>query len=130
MQQIMLSRGRRPHRQGSLTMCTIFKSCTRYFKSLITRCAFADIIPVYHFGNSQLLGYHGSEWISRKLRATVGMFWGWRGLPLPYRHDLVSCVGLPVKGDCWPLSASSCAGKIACKRNINCAQLLMYCSQP
>jgi len=56
-----------------------------------------DIIPVYHFGNSQLLGYHGSEWISRKVRATVGLFWGWRGLPLPYRHDLVSCMGLPIK---------------------------------
>ena len=59
---------------------------------------FADILPIYHLGNSQLLTYCGSEWLSRKARTTIGMFWGWRGLPIPYPHDIITCVGFPIKG--------------------------------
>ena len=64
----------------------------------MTQLSSADIIPVYHLGNSQILTYFGSEWLSRKARATVGMFWGWRGLPIPYQHDIITCAGIPIKG--------------------------------
>ena len=67
---------------------------------LVSHCdAAADIMPVYHFDNSQLLTYCGSEWLSRKSRSTVGMFWGWRGLPLPHQHDVICCGGVPIKGE-------------------------------
>lgn len=57
----------------------------------------ADILPIYHLGNSQLLTYFGSEWLSRKARATIGMFWGWRGLPIPHQHDIIACIGRPIQ---------------------------------
>ena len=65
---------------------------------------FADILPVYHLGNSQMLSFWGPVGLSRRLRMSVGIFWGAYGLPLPRKHDLVSVAGFPIKG-VSPLSA-------------------------
>ena len=32
------------------------------------------------------------------MRAAVCLFWGRWGLPLPYKHDIISLVGPPVTG--------------------------------
>lgn len=47
----------------------------------------------------QVLSFAGSERVSRRLRATMGAFWGrWR-LPLPHKTDMVVAMGpaIPVK---------------------------------
>ena len=56
----------------------------------------ADILPVYHMGNSQLLSFQGWPWLSRKLRAMVGVFWGRWYLPIPRQHDIITLVGSPI----------------------------------
>jgi hypothetical protein len=35
---------------------------------------------------------------SRYLKASVALFWGRCGLPLPYKHDIISLVGPPLPG--------------------------------
>jgi hypothetical protein len=62
----------------------------------------AGIVPVYHLGSSQMLRCTGSSEWSRKMRASVCVFWGRWGLPLPYKHDIVSLVGTPLEGACLP----------------------------
>ena len=58
----------------------------------------ADIMPVYHLGDSQLLDFWGFKWLSRKLRASLGVVWGRWGLPLPRQHDLIALVDYPIPG--------------------------------
>eukprot|EP01025_Chloroclados_australasicus_P003860 TRINITY_DN10919_c0_g1_i1.p1 TRINITY_DN10919_c0_g1~~TRINITY_DN10919_c0_g1_i1.p1 ORF type:complete len:325 (-),score=13.93 TRINITY_DN10919_c0_g1_i1:177-1151(-) len=57
-----------------------------------------DIIPVYHFGNTQLLDF-GPQWImnlARKLQASLGFVYGVYGLPIPRRHKICMVCGKPV----------------------------------
>ena len=56
----------------------------------------APLVPVYHLGASQLLSFAGTASLSRRLRASVGVYWGAHGLPLPRKHDIVSLVGAPL----------------------------------
>ncbi len=58
----------------------------------------ADILPVYHIGNSQMFSFWGHRGLSRWLRVSVGVFWGRYCLPLPRRHDIISLVGRPIPG--------------------------------
>ena len=61
-------------------------------------CVCADIMPVYHLGDSQLFNFVGFKWLSRKLRASLGVIWGRWGLPLPRQHDLIALVDYPISG--------------------------------
>ncbi|CAL8461777.1 g1308 [Coccomyxa elongata] len=56
----------------------------------------ADILPVYHIGNSQMFSFWGHRGLSRWLRISVGVFWGRYCLPLPRHHHIISLVGRPV----------------------------------
>lgn len=56
----------------------------------------APLVPVYHLGASQLLSFGGTASLSRRLRASVCVYWGTWGLPLPRRHDIISLVGRPI----------------------------------
>jgi hypothetical protein len=58
----------------------------------------ANLVPVYHLGASQLLGFWGSEAASRRARMCCGLFFGAWGLPLPRRHAILTLVGAPVPG--------------------------------
>lgn len=62
----------------------------------------ADLVPVYHLGQTQLLTFWGTEQISRKWRASVGLFWGAYGLPLPRKHQIITLVGPPIPGKLPP----------------------------
>ena len=78
--------------------------------SLINQCHAADILPVYHLGDSQLFNFKGFPWLSRKLRMSLGVIWGCSGLPLPRQHDLIALVGYPIKG----ASRDTCTCEIDC----------------
>uniref|UniRef100_A0A7S0YRY4 Acyltransferase n=1 Tax=Polytomella parva TaxID=51329 RepID=A0A7S0YRY4_9CHLO len=56
------------------------------------------IVPVYHFGNSQLLDFYPQSWsrISRRLRAALGFVYGRFGLPLPRKVELFMVCGKPI----------------------------------
>lgn len=54
------------------------------------------LLPVYHMGASQLLRFVGLPRLSRRLRASVGLWCGIWGSPLPHRHDIITVVGEPV----------------------------------
>lgn len=54
------------------------------------------LLPVHHIGASQILGFTGFPELSRRLRATVGVWWGWQGLPMPHKQDIISVVGDPI----------------------------------
>ncbi|CAK0786261.1 hypothetical protein CVIRNUC_009474 [Coccomyxa viridis] len=56
----------------------------------------ADLVPVYHLGQTQLLTFWGTESISRSWRMSVGLFWGAYGLPLPRKSQIISLVGAPI----------------------------------
>ncbi len=60
-------------------------------------------MPAYHLGQSQLLTFWGTEQISRRWRASVGVFWGAYGLPLPRRHPIITLIGSPIPGAERPL---------------------------
>lgn len=62
----------------------------------------APLVPVYHLGASQLLSFGGTAALSRRLRASVCVYWGTRGLPLPRKHDIISLVGHPIPVDRTP----------------------------
>ena len=49
-------------------------------------------------GSSQMFRFTGNKEWSRGMRAAVCLFWGRWGLPLPYKHDIISLVGEPVTG--------------------------------
>ena len=57
------------------------------------------ILPVYHLGNSMLLGFVGAPSLSRRLRVSLGLFYGVAGTPLPHRHDMLTLVGDPLQGE-------------------------------
>ena len=57
------------------------------------------MVPVYHLGSSQMLRCTGHAAWSRYLKASVALFWGRFGLPLPYKHDIISLVGPPLPGE-------------------------------
>lgn len=61
----------------------------------------ADLVPVYHMGQSQLLTFWGAEKLSRRWRASIGIFWGAWGLPLPRKRPIISLVGAPIKGQLY-----------------------------
>jgi 2-acylglycerol O-acyltransferase 2 len=57
-----------------------------------------DIVPIYHFGNTQVLSF-GPAWLkhlSRRLRASVGMMYGRFGLPIPRPAEIMMACGPPV----------------------------------
>ena len=56
----------------------------------------ADIVPTYTLGASQLLTFKGPVWLSRKLQTSIGIFWGWRGSPIPRPHPLITLVSKPI----------------------------------
>jgi hypothetical protein len=43
-----------------------------------------------------VLSFAGSERVSRRLRATVGAFWGRWHLPLPHKTDIIIAMGPPI----------------------------------
>jgi 2-acylglycerol O-acyltransferase 2 len=56
----------------------------------------ADIVPVYHFGNTQIMSqlqFPILVWLSRKLRTSVNIFWGRWGLLIGRRCKIVTVVG-------------------------------------
>eukprot|EP01031_Cornospumella_fuschlensis_P040686 gene40686-49608_t len=61
----------------------------------------AHVIPVYFFGNTKLFSIAGndpstSSWLStlsRKMRASILLFYGRNYLPVPYRHPLRMVMG-------------------------------------
>jgi len=68
----------------------------------------ADLVPVYHMGQTQLLTFWGPEDLSRRWRASIGIFWGAWGLPLPRKHPIISLVGSPIPGVLPASSLSHC----------------------
>lgn len=58
----------------------------------------AAIVPVYHFGNTQLLdfGPQSLSGLSRKWRVSMGALHGRWGLPLPRRRPLFMVTGKPI----------------------------------
>ncbi|EFJ49248.1 hypothetical protein VOLCADRAFT_89965 [Volvox carteri f. nagariensis] len=57
------------------------------------------IVPVYHFGNSQLLSFGPAalQPLSRKLRVALGTIMGLWGLPVPRPQPLFMCIGRAVR---------------------------------
>mmetsp|Transcript_1299 Transcript_1299/g.1637 ORF Transcript_1299/g.1637 Transcript_1299/m.1637 type:complete len:102 (-) Transcript_1299:8-313(-) len=59
-----------------------------------------EIIPVFHFGNSQVLRVIGRTgllaFISRRLKISIMLPYGVFGLPIPFRQRIVSVVGKPI----------------------------------
>jgi len=59
-----------------------------------------DMLPVYHFGNSQVLSILGRtgllKYVSRKLKVSIMLPYGRFGLPIPFRHKIVTVVGEPI----------------------------------
>lgn len=58
-----------------------------------------DIVPVYHFGNTQILSF-GPKFLEpwgRRWRFSLGLLYGILGLPIPRRVELMMVVGPPVR---------------------------------
>ena len=66
---------------------------------------------MYHLGSSQMLRCTGHAAWSRYLKASVALFWGRFGLPLPYKHDIITLVGEAVPGK-WP---TICCEPVPCR---------------
>eukprot|EP00879_Flechtneria_rotunda_P005483 GHRR01005776.1.p1 GENE.GHRR01005776.1~~GHRR01005776.1.p1 ORF type:complete len:250 (+),score=65.05 GHRR01005776.1:1680-2429(+) len=60
----------------------------------------ADLLPCYHFGNSQLFQWKPKSWekLARRHRVALGFMFGRWGLPfaLPWRIPLMMAVGAPI----------------------------------
>eukprot|EP00468_Gymnochlora_sp_CCMP2014_P011838 CAMPEP_0167763934 /NCGR_PEP_ID=MMETSP0110_2-20121227/13697_1 /TAXON_ID=629695 /ORGANISM="Gymnochlora sp., Strain CCMP2014" /LENGTH=165 /DNA_ID=CAMNT_0007651171 /DNA_START=440 /DNA_END=937 /DNA_ORIENTATION=- len=60
-----------------------------------------DIVPVFHFGNAQILRVIGKSgilaYMSRKLKMSIMLPYGRWGLPIPFRQPILSVVGAPIK---------------------------------
>lgn len=57
----------------------------------------ASIVPVYALGQSRVLSFWGFPSLSRRLRVSLGVWWGRFGLPcLPRKEEIVMCVCPPV----------------------------------
>lgn len=64
------------------------------------------IVPVYHFGNTQILSF-GPKFLEpygRKWRFSLGLLYGVLGLPIPRRVQLMMVVGPPVSVEKVPRS--------------------------
>ena len=120
--------------QALLTCC-----CTSHLSRAVLHtpwandaCAYADIMPVYHLGDSQLFNFWGFKWLSRKLRASLGVIWGRWGLPLPRQHDLIALVDYPIQGMYQHAGLKPCVCSCACcKReciSLECDWALMQAS--
>ena len=96
----------------------VWNCCREAVPNRIFLCP--DVVPVYHLGQSQLLTFWGPERLSRRWRASIGIFWGAWGLPLPRKHPIISLVGAPIPGMhmiCYLISVASlvwCSAK-SCK---------------
>eukprot|EP01087_Luapelamoeba_hula_P000439 TRINITY_DN10329_c0_g1_i1.p1 TRINITY_DN10329_c0_g1~~TRINITY_DN10329_c0_g1_i1.p1 ORF type:complete len:392 (-),score=47.70 TRINITY_DN10329_c0_g1_i1:67-1164(-) len=55
------------------------------------------LVPVYHFGNTQLFDFVGNEGISRRLRTSILLFVGRWYLPIPYQHPIRMVIGTPIE---------------------------------
>ncbi|PNH04213.1 Diacylglycerol O-acyltransferase 2A [Tetrabaena socialis] len=57
-----------------------------------------DLVPVYHFGNSQVLSFvpAGLQPLSRRLRVALGTVMGVWGLPVPRPQPLYMAIGRPL----------------------------------
>ncbi|KAF8072871.1 DGAT2D [Scenedesmus sp. PABB004] len=65
-----------------------------------------SIVPVYHLGATQILGF-GPAWLEsygRRWRFSLGLLHGVAGLPLPRRLPLMMCVGAPLAVEKLPPS--------------------------
>lgn len=56
------------------------------------------IVPVYSLGNSRIFStwydrFGIMEWVSRRLRMSIFVFWGRFGLPLPFRTNISMLIG-------------------------------------
>ena len=56
------------------------------------------IVPIFILGQSRALSFAGSKRLSRRLRASIGVWWGRWGLPfLPRKVAMVALVCAPIK---------------------------------
>lgn len=58
-----------------------------------------DIVPVYHFGATQILSF-GPRWLEpwgRRWRFSLGLLYGVLGMPMPRRVKLMMVVGAPLE---------------------------------
>lgn len=57
------------------------------------------ILPVYHFGQTQVLGWGPKSWekAARRYRVSLGFMQGRLGLPLPHKVPLMMAIGGPVQ---------------------------------
>lgn len=84
----------------------IFAGSTRARERLLTRHrgfvklalrAGVPIVPIYIMGQSRALSFAGSKRLSRRLRASVGVWWGrWRLPFLPRKVPMVALVCAPI----------------------------------
>ena len=61
----------------------------------------AHIVPCYLFGNSKAFHiwhdkYGFMQWLSRKLRMSLVLFFGRWGLPIPFRTPVYGVCGAPI----------------------------------
>ena len=57
----------------------------------------SSILPVYALGQSRVLSFWGFPQLSRRLRVSLGLWWGRFGLPcLPRKEDIVMVVCPPI----------------------------------
>lgn len=58
----------------------------------------APLVPCYSFGNTEAFSlyydsYGWMEWLSRKAQASIFVYWGKLGLPIPHRTNITMAVG-------------------------------------
>jgi len=56
-----------------------------------------SLVPVYHFGNTQLYDYYGLSALSRRSRLSLLLFYGRFFSPIPYQHPLMMVIGKPIE---------------------------------
>lgn len=122
LRQVMAWLGAVPATRGAMEACLaagdsvavtpeglsgIFAGSTADRERVLTRhrgfCKLAlrhgvPIVPVFVVGQARALSFWGSKTLSRRLRASVGVWWGAWGLPfVPRRVDMVAVVCRPVR---------------------------------
>ena len=58
-----------------------------------------QIIPCYCFGNTQTFRCYSNSWLeafSRKFQASIILFWGRWGTPVPFRSPILTVMGRPI----------------------------------
>jgi len=59
-----------------------------------------NLVPIYHFGNTQLFDFIGgrpASLLSRRFRASLLLFYGRYYLPLAYQHPVTMVIGRPIQ---------------------------------